>query len=184
MTKSPSSYCRSLPPRANPGQGTLLTTHHSLLGEQPAQRAEGTVSEPNRSWRFQRWPAAEPGGEVQEGRASRVSIPRDGERGRPWPSAGLGASARGGGIRLLPTPGPPALCCCRETLLKGRRPGRGDAPRRCKCSWNQQLARLPRDYTPCGLSKQGNEAERADLLTFCPFTPLQSHFPQPEQPWK
>lgn len=130
IIKSPSSYRRSLPPRANPGQGTLLTTHHSLLGERPAQWAEGTASEPNRSRRFQRWPAGEPGGEVQEGGASRVSIPRDGERGRPWPSAGLGASARGGrSAASHPRPSCPPL-------LSGN-PAEGQAagPRRCPAAY-------------------------------------------------
>lgn len=37
------------------------------------------------------------------------------------------------------------------------------------------------DYTLCSSSERENEVETADVLTFCPFTPLQSHFPQLEE---
>lgn len=71
--------------------------------------------------------------------------------------------------------------CILKILLK-EMPPLGNAPWWCKLSLKLMT------HPPCSrlynaqLKQRENEVETADILTFCPFTPLQSHFPQPEQP--
>lgn len=92
----------------------------------------------------------------------------------------MGASAYSDGIILFPIPIPSALwhCwyrdgCILKTLHEGL--GIGNALWWCK------LPLKSIHYTPCSSSERENEVETADILTFCPFTPLQSHFPQLEE---
>lgn len=114
-----------------------------------------------------------------------LSITLSGDRERAWLSTRLGASPNSDGIGLFPTPSlqPPAtadteVAAFWKHCLKGLTMFYGDT----NAQGNPRLTCHPVDYTLCGLSKRDNEAETADILTFCPFTPLQSHFPQPEQP--